>query len=91
MLQGVKSGSESNVDLAIDSIQFGAPSSAGSTDSDGVPALLESVSENKLPAPKEQRQKQQRAGPIKTQKVRPLWRRCCLSFPTISDADADFT
>lgn len=73
MFQGVKSGSEGNVDLAIDSIQFGAPSSAGSTDSDGVPALLESVSENKLPAPKEQRQKQPRAGPIKTQKVSLLW------------------
>lgn len=77
MLQSVKSTSEGNVDLAVDSIQFGAPSSAGSTDSDGVPAMLESVSENKLPAPKEQRQKQPRAGPIKTQKVRP---RCCSCF-----------
>lgn len=65
----MKPGSEGSVDLAIDSIQFGAPSSAGSTDSDGVPALLETGSENKLPAPKEQRQKQSRAGPIKTQKV----------------------
>lgn len=69
LFQGVKPGSEGSVELAIDSIQFGAPSSAGSTDSDGVPALLETVSENKLPAPKEQRQKQPRAGPIKTQKV----------------------
>ena len=67
--KGVKPGSEGSVELAIDSIQFGAPSSAGSTDSDGVPALLETGSENKLPAPKEQRQKQPRAGPIKTQKV----------------------
>lgn len=57
--------------MAIDSIQFGAPSSAGSTDSDGVCALLETASENKLPAPKEQRQKQPRAGPVKTQKV--IW------------------
>ncbi|KAM7410300.1 hypothetical protein PAMA_001644 [Pampus argenteus] len=67
--EGVKPGSEGSVDLAIDSIQFGAPSSAGSTDSDGVPALLETGSDNKLPAPKEQRQKQPRAGPIKTQKL----------------------
>lgn len=67
-LQGLKP-TESSVELAIDSIQFGAPSSAGSTDSDGVSALLETASENKLPAPKEQRQKQPRAGPIKTQKV----------------------
>lgn len=53
----------------MDSIQFGAPSSTGSTDSDGAPAPLETAAENKLPAPKEQRQKQPRAGPIKTQKV----------------------
>ncbi|KAK2907636.1 protein PRRC2C isoform X2 [Channa argus] len=66
--EGVKPGSEGNVELGIDSIQFGAPSSAGSTDSDGVPALLETGSDNKLPAPKEQRQKH-RAGPIKTQKL----------------------
>lgn len=65
----MKPGTEEIVELAIDSIQFGAPSSAGSTDSDGVPALLETVSDNKLPAPKEQRQKQPRAGPIKSQKV----------------------
>lgn len=87
VLQGVKSGSEGNVDLTIDSIQFGAPSSAGSTDSDGVPALLESVSENKLPAPKEQRQKQQRAGPIKTQKVCLLRHSGCFCFPNVSAAD----
>ncbi|KAM9831336.1 LOW QUALITY PROTEIN: protein PRRC2C [Neosynchiropus ocellatus] len=65
--EGAKPSSDSSVDLAIDSIQFGAPSSAGSTDSDGVPALLET--DNKLPAPKEQRQKQPRGGPIKTQKL----------------------
>lgn len=67
--EGVKPGAEPSVELAIDSIQFGAPSSAGSTDSDGVPVLLDSGSDNKLPAPKEQRQKQPRAGPIKTQKL----------------------
>uniref|UniRef100_H3CAD1 Proline rich coiled-coil 2C n=1 Tax=Tetraodon nigroviridis TaxID=99883 RepID=H3CAD1_TETNG len=60
---------ESSVEMAIDSIQFGAPSSAGSTDSDGVSVLLETAAENKLPAPKEQRQKQPRAGPIKTQNL----------------------
>lgn len=69
LFQGAKPGSEGSADLPTDSIQFGAPSSAGSTDSDGVPALLETTAENKLPAPKEQRQKQPRAGPIKTQKV----------------------
>lgn len=67
--QGVKPGSEVAGELAMESIQFGAPSSAGSTDSDGAPALPEVVSENKLPAPKEQRPKQPRAGPIKAQKV----------------------
>ncbi|XP_029563296.1 protein PRRC2C isoform X3 [Salmo trutta] len=67
--EGVKPGSEGSVDLGMDSIQFGAPSSAGSTDSDGVPAMLEPGPDNKLPAPKEQRQKQPRAGPIKTQKL----------------------
>nr|XP_057929504.1 protein PRRC2C [Doryrhamphus excisus] len=67
--EGGKPGAEGSVELAIDSIQFGAPSSAGSTDSDGVPALLETTTDNKLPAPKEQRQKQPRAGPIKTQKL----------------------
>ncbi|XP_030626190.1 LOW QUALITY PROTEIN: protein PRRC2C [Chanos chanos] len=67
--EGVKGGSEAGMELGIDSIQFGAPSSAGSTDSDGVPVLLEKGSENKLPEPKEQRQKQHRAGPIKPQKL----------------------
>nr|XP_061790441.1 protein PRRC2C-like [Nerophis lumbriciformis] len=66
--EGGKPGTEGAVELGIDSIQFGAPSSAGSTDSDGVPALLETPTD-KLPAPKEQRQKQPRAGPIKTQKM----------------------
>ncbi|XP_061681906.1 protein PRRC2C isoform X1 [Syngnathoides biaculeatus] len=67
--EGGKPAAENSVELAIDSIQFGAPSSAGSTDSDGVPAVLEPTTDNKLPAPKEQRQKQPRAGPIKTQKL----------------------
>lgn len=67
--QGVKASADTGVELGMDSIQFGAPSSAGSTDSDGVPALLEKGSDNKLPEPKEQRQKQPRAGPIKPQKV----------------------
>lgn len=65
----MKPGTDSSVELGLDSIQFGAPSSADSTDSDGVPALLEKASDNKLPEPKEQRQKQPRAGPIKPQKV----------------------
>ncbi|XP_059923988.1 protein PRRC2C isoform X3 [Gadus macrocephalus] len=67
--EGLKSGAEASTELGMDSIQFGAPSSTGSTDSDGVPALLETCVENKLPAPKEQRQKQPRAGTIKTQKL----------------------
>ncbi|KAL7888098.1 hypothetical protein AOLI_G00030720 [Acnodon oligacanthus] len=67
--EGVKAGTEGVVELGMESIQFGAPSSAGSTDSDGVPALLEKTSDNKLPEPKEQRQKQPRAGPIKPQKL----------------------
>uniref|UniRef100_A0A673MYE5 Protein PRRC2C-like n=1 Tax=Sinocyclocheilus rhinocerous TaxID=307959 RepID=A0A673MYE5_9TELE len=66
--EGVKAGTE-RLELGMDSIQFGAPSSAGSTDSDGVPALLEKTSDNKLPEPKEQRQKQPRAGPVKPQKL----------------------
>ncbi|XP_039591808.1 protein PRRC2C isoform X4 [Polypterus senegalus] len=63
--QGLKSGPEGSVE----GIQFGAPSSAGSTDSDGTPALLDKVADNKLPEPKEQRQKPARAGPIKPQKL----------------------
>ncbi|KAM4575620.1 protein PRRC2C isoform 1-T1 [Fundulus diaphanus] len=67
--EGGKPGADGSAELGIDSIQFGAPSSAGSTDSDGGPALLETASESKLPAPKEQRQKQPRTGPIKSQKL----------------------
>lgn len=69
----MKAGTEGGVELGMESIQFGAPSSAGSTDSDGVPALLEKTSDNKLPEPKEQRQKQPRAGPVKPQKVVPAF------------------
>lgn len=65
----MKAATDSGVELGMERIQFGAPSSAGSTDSDGVPALLDKTSDNKLPEPKEQRQKQPRAGPIKPQKV----------------------
>ncbi|XP_060722698.1 protein PRRC2C isoform X1 [Tachysurus vachellii] len=67
--EGVKAATDSGVELGMERIQFGAPSSAGSTDSDGVPATLEKTSDNKLPEPKEQRQKQPRAGPIKPQKL----------------------
>ena len=81
----MKPGAEGNVELGIDSIQFGAPSSAGSTDSDGGPALLESGSENKLPAPKEQRQKQARAGPIKTQKASILFKKQFLRLLSTTD------
>lgn len=65
----MKAATDSGVELGMDRIQFGAPSSAGSTDSDGAPATLEKSSDNKLPEPKEQRQKQPRAGPIKPHKV----------------------
>ncbi|XP_046691688.1 protein PRRC2C isoform X1 [Silurus meridionalis] len=67
--EGVKAATDSSVELGMERIQFGAPSSAGSTDSDGAPAMLEKTSDNKLPEPKEQRQKQPRAGPIKPQKL----------------------
>jgi len=74
----VKAVTDTGVELGMDSIQFGAPSSAGSTESDGVPTLLEKTSDNKLPEPKEQRQKQPRAGPVKPQKVVPafVYRMC---------------
>lgn len=52
--------------MGIETIQFGAPASSGS-DSEVGP-LSEKTSE-KLLEPKEQRQKQPRAGPIKAQKV----------------------
>ncbi|XP_018422345.1 PREDICTED: protein PRRC2C [Nanorana parkeri] len=58
------------VDLTMEAIQFGAPASS-SSDNEGTPSLSEKTSEN-LPEPKEQRQKQPRAGPIKTQKIQDL-------------------
>ncbi|XP_041133967.1 protein PRRC2C-like isoform X3 [Polyodon spathula] len=67
--QGAKPGLDAGVELGMESIQFGAPSSSGSTDSDCTPTQLEKGPDNKLPEPKEQRQKQPRAGPIKAQKL----------------------
>lgn len=65
--QGTKNGQESGVEIGIDTIQFGAPASNGS-ENEIVPVLSEK-STDKIPEPKEQRQKQPRAGPIKAQKV----------------------
>lgn len=53
--------------MGIDTIQFGAPASNGN-ENEIVPVLLEKTAD-KIPEPKEQRQKQPRAGPIKAQKV----------------------
>ncbi|XP_032082179.1 protein PRRC2C isoform X5 [Thamnophis elegans] len=64
--EGTPAGQESGIDLGIETIQFGAPASSGS-DSEVGPAS-DKASE-KLLEPKEQRQKQPRAGPIKTQKL----------------------
>uniref|UniRef100_A0A8C6X2I0 Proline rich coiled-coil 2C n=1 Tax=Naja naja TaxID=35670 RepID=A0A8C6X2I0_NAJNA len=63
---GTPAGQESGIDLGIETIQFGAPASSGS-DSEVGP-VSDKTSE-KLLKPKEQRQKQPRAGPIKTQKL----------------------
>ncbi|KAM5148380.1 protein PRRC2C [Mantella aurantiaca] len=63
-------GSQDAVDLTMEAIQFGAPASS-SSDNEGTPSLSEKTSDN-LPEPKEQRQKQPRAGPIKTQKIQDL-------------------
>uniref|UniRef100_A0A8C0J5G7 Proline rich coiled-coil 2C n=1 Tax=Chelonoidis abingdonii TaxID=106734 RepID=A0A8C0J5G7_CHEAB len=65
--EGTKSGQESGVELGIETIQFGAPASSGS-DSEVGPVLSEKPTD-KIPEPKEQRQKQPRAGPIKAQKL----------------------
>ncbi|XP_069336325.1 protein PRRC2C isoform X9 [Eulemur rufifrons] len=65
--EGTKNGQESGVEIGIDTIQFGAPASNGN-DNDVVPVLSEK-SADKIPEPKEQRQKQPRAGPIKAQKL----------------------
>lgn len=63
--KGTKS-QESGVEIGIDTIQFGAPASNGN-ENEVVPVLSEKS--EKIPEPKEQRQKQPRAGPIKAQKV----------------------
>ncbi|XP_018114104.1 protein PRRC2C isoform X2 [Xenopus laevis] len=62
-----KNGQDSTVDLPIETIQFGAPASS-SSDNEGTSSLSEKAVDS-LPEPKEQRQKQPRAGPIKTQKI----------------------
>ncbi|XP_061439803.1 protein PRRC2C isoform X5 [Rhineura floridana] len=63
--EGTATGQESGIDLGIETIQFGAPVSSGSDNE--ASAVSEKPSE-KLLEPKEQRQKQSRAGPIKAQK-----------------------
>uniref|UniRef100_A0A8C5KHC0 Protein PRRC2C n=1 Tax=Jaculus jaculus TaxID=51337 RepID=A0A8C5KHC0_JACJA len=65
--EGPKTGQESGVEIGIDTIQFGAPASNGN-ENEVVPVLSEK-STDKIPEPKEQRQKQPRAGPIKAQKL----------------------
>ncbi|KAM4641420.1 protein PRRC2C [Discoglossus pictus] len=65
--EATKNGQESVVELTIETIQFGAPASS-SSDNEGSAPLSEKVTDS-LPEPKEQRQKQPRAGPIKTQKI----------------------
>ncbi|KAG9483210.1 protein PRRC2C isoform X2 [Eleutherodactylus coqui] len=64
-----KNGHDVSVDLAMEAIQFGAPASS-SSDNEGTPSLSEKA--DSLPEPKEQRQKQPRAGPIKSQKIQEL-------------------
>uniref|UniRef100_A0A452SBI3 Proline rich coiled-coil 2C n=1 Tax=Ursus americanus TaxID=9643 RepID=A0A452SBI3_URSAM len=65
--EGTKNGQESGVEIGIDTIQFGAPASNGN-ENEIVPVLSEKTID-KIPEPKEQRQKQPRAGPIKAQKL----------------------
>ncbi|XP_033054163.1 protein PRRC2C isoform X10 [Trachypithecus francoisi] len=65
--EGAKNGQESGLEIGADTIQFGAPASNGN-ENEVVPVLLEK-SADKIPEPKEQRQKQPRAGPIKAQKL----------------------
>ncbi|XP_054835363.1 protein PRRC2C isoform X3 [Eublepharis macularius] len=64
--EGTTAGQESGIELGIETIQFGAPASSGSDNEVG--PVSEKLSE-KLLEPKEQRQKQPRAGPIKAQKI----------------------
>ncbi|PNJ42710.1 PRRC2C isoform 10, partial [Pongo abelii] len=65
--EGAKNGQESGLEIGTDTIQFGAPASNGN-ENEVVPVLSEK-SADKIPEPKEQRQKQPRAGPIKAQKL----------------------
>ncbi|XP_049632338.1 protein PRRC2C isoform X3 [Suncus etruscus] len=65
--EGTKNGPESGVEIGMDTIQFGAPASNGN-ENEIVPVLSEKTMD-KIPEPKEQRQKQSRAGPIKAQKL----------------------
>nr|XP_033815931.1 protein PRRC2C isoform X3 [Geotrypetes seraphini] len=65
--EGTKTVQESRLELGIDTIQFGAPACSG-PENEAIPVISEKISE-KLPEPKEQRQKQPRAGPIKSQKI----------------------
>ncbi|XP_036058933.1 protein PRRC2C isoform X3 [Onychomys torridus] len=65
--EGTRNGQENGVEIGIDTIQFGAPASNGN-ENEVVPVLSEKPAD-KVPEPKEQRQKQPRAGPIKAQKL----------------------
>lgn len=65
--EGTKNSQESGVEIGIDTIQFGAPASNGN-ENEIVPVLSEKTTD-KISEPKEQRQKQPRAGPIKAQKL----------------------
>ncbi|XP_007165378.2 protein PRRC2C isoform X16 [Balaenoptera acutorostrata] len=67
IIQGTKNSQESGVEIGIDTIQFGAPASNGG-ENEIVPVLSEKTTD-KISEPKEQRQKQPRAGPIKAQKL----------------------
>ncbi|XP_066478987.1 protein PRRC2C isoform X2 [Tiliqua scincoides] len=64
--EGTTPGQEGGIEMGIETIQFGAPVSSGSDNEIG--PVSEKPSE-KLLEPKEQRQKQPRAGPIKAQKL----------------------
>lgn len=73
-LQGVVSSPEDTVDLVIEAGQIVSNSSctAATTDvaTESDVNTTEKAAESNLPEPKEQRQKQSRAGPIKAQKVK---------------------
>ncbi|KAJ1172161.1 hypothetical protein NDU88_004011 [Pleurodeles waltl] len=65
--EGTGNGQENVLDLGIDAIQFGAPACSG-IDEEVILSPSEKPTET-LAEPKEQRQKQPRAGPIKAQKL----------------------